>query len=81
MLQCAACTPTSKQRPVFDDLPLHFFSSARRRGQADAYLLGLQLSHYRLGQVLPHSADLHTNKQTNKQTQAGKRQYCNSEDG
>lgn len=35
---------TSKERPVFDDFPLHFFPSGHRRGHADADLLGLQLS-------------------------------------
>lgn len=37
------CTRTSKQRSVFDDLSLHFFSSVCRCGHTDAHLLRLQM--------------------------------------
>lgn len=59
VLQHAAATHTGEQRPVLDDLPLHFFSSAGRRRHAHSHLLQLQLPDQRLRDVLPHAADLH----------------------
>lgn len=67
-------TRTSKQRPVFDDLPLHFLLSAGRCCHADAQLLRLQLSYERLRQILPYSTDLH------RHTHADKLRYCRSDD-
>lgn len=64
MLKYFTCTLTSKQRPVFDDLSLHFFSSACWCGHSDAHLLRLQLSQDRLCHVLPNSTDLHTHAHT-----------------